>query len=108
LDKFYVDVPVPGTKRSEFGTRRIFHRLERQYLSREARSMACCLLNARSVPTSVTENAIQQAVVLGTMSGSAVDVETFEVLFHAVTLNPSFKIPFPVTFFHTFFNSWVC
>lgn len=70
--------------------------------------MAYCLLNSQSVPMDVTENAIQQAVMLGSMSGSAIDVQTFEVLFHVVTLNPSFKIPFSVASFLTPFNSWVC
>jgi hypothetical protein len=110
LKKTYIDVAslVPGAKRLEFGTRRIFHRLERQYLSLEARSMAYCLLNSQSVSMSVTESAIQQAVMLGSINGAAVDVQTFEVLFHAVTLDPSFKLPFPVTSFLTSFNSWVC
>ena len=110
LDKIYIDIAslIPEAKRLEFGTRRIFHRLERQYLSWEAQSMAYCLLNSQSVPIDVTENAIQQAVMLGSMSGSAIDIQTFEVLFHVVTLNPSFKIPFAVTLFLTSFNSWVC
>jgi hypothetical protein len=30
------------------------------------------------------------------------------VLFPAVTLNPSFKIPFSITPFFTSFNFWVC
>ncbi|MDR1375893.1 MAG: hypothetical protein LBJ22_00160 [Synergistaceae bacterium] len=110
MNKIYVDIAslVPGAKRLEFGARRIFHRLERQYLSLEAQSMAYCLLNSQSVAMDITENAIQQAVMLGSMSGSAIDVQTFEVLFHAVTLNPSFKIPFSVASFLTSFNSWVC
>lgn len=70
--------------------------------------MAHCLLNSQSVPMTVTENAIQQAVMLGSINGAPVDVQTFEVLFHAVTLNPSFKIPFSVTSFLTSFNFWVC
>jgi hypothetical protein len=70
--------------------------------------MAYCLLNSQSVSSDVTENAIQQAVTLGSMSGAAVDVQTFEALFHAVTLNPSFKIPFSFASSLTPFNSWVC
>jgi hypothetical protein len=70
--------------------------------------MAYCLLNSQYVPLDVTENAIQQAVMLGSVSGAAVDAQTFEVLFHVVTLNPSFKIPFSVSSFFTSFNSWVC
>ncbi|MDR2136920.1 MAG: hypothetical protein LBO68_01410 [Synergistaceae bacterium] len=56
--------------------------------------MAYCLLNSQSVSSNVTENAIQQAVALGTISGAAVDLPTFEALFYAVALNPSFAIPF--------------
>ena len=70
--------------------------------------MVYCLLNSQSVPITVTESAIQQAVMLGSINGTAVDVQTFEVLFHAVTLNPSFKIPFSVASFFTSFQSWVC
>ena len=70
--------------------------------------MAYCLLNSQSVPSQVTENAIQQAVALGTMGGAAVDLQTFEALFYAVTLNPSFSIPFAFASCLTPFDSRVC
>ncbi len=112
LEKFYVNIasPVspPSAERKRLSTRRIFHKLERQYLSLEAQSVACSLLDAQSVPPDVTENAIQQAVVLGSMSGTAIDAQTFEALLEAVSLNPSFRIPFSVATPLTPFNSWVC
>jgi hypothetical protein len=95
-------------ERKEMSARRIFHGLERRYLSVEAQSMASCLLDSQSVPSDVTENVIQQAVVLGTMSDSKVDIQTFEALFHAVTLNPMFKIPFSAVASPLPFNPWVC
>ena len=60
--------------------------MECRYLSQEARSMASCLMDSQSVPPEVTERAIQQALVLGVMSGTAIDVSTFESLFDAVVL----------------------
>jgi hypothetical protein len=95
-------------ERPGFSARRIFHRLERQYLSWEAQSMAYCLLDSQFVPLKVTENAIQQAVALGSISGAAVDLQTFEALFHAVALNPSFSIPFAFASYPTPFGSWIC
>jgi hypothetical protein len=95
-------------EQKELSTRRIFHGLERRYLSVEARSMASCLLDSQSVPPDVTENVIQQAVVLGTMSDSQIDIQTFEALFHVVTLNPLFKIPFSAAAPLLPFNPWVC
>jgi hypothetical protein len=95
-------------ERSDFSVRRIFHRMERQYLSWEAQSMAYCLLNSQSVPSRVTENAIQQAVALGSICGAAVDLQTFEALFYAVALNPSFTVPFAFASFLTPFSSQVC
>jgi hypothetical protein len=92
----------------ELSTRRVFHGLERQYLSVEAQSMASCLLDSQSVPPGVTENAIQQAVVLGTMSDSKIDIQTFEALFHVVTLNPLFRIPFSAVAPVLPCNPWVC
>jgi hypothetical protein len=110
LNKTYADIAsqVSIPERGKFSTRRIFNRLERQYLSQEAQALAYCLLNTQSVPVDVTENTIQQAVTLGTMSGAEVDAQTFEALFHAVALNPSFKLPFAFAVSTTFFNSWVC
>ena len=66
------------------------------------------LLDSQSVPPDVTESAVQQAVALGSLSGEEVDAQTFEALFHAVTLNPSFKIP--LWFISTAASSgtWVC
>lgn len=81
-------------ERSNLCSRRVFHKLERRYLSPEACSLACCLMDSHTVPHDVTENAIQQAVLLGTMSGTAIDVQTFEALLEAISLNPSFTIPF--------------
>ena len=108
MDKTYV-TPVSNSmpKQISFSVKRIFNGMERRYLSQEAQSLAYCLLNCLSVPSDVTENAIQQAVTLGSMSGVEVDEQTFEALFHAVALNPSFKLPFafiPLTSF----SSWVC
>ena len=60
----------------------------------ETRSMVYGLLDSQSVPADVTESAVHQAVALGSFSGEEVDAQTFEALFHAVALNPSFKIPF--------------
>jgi predicted Zn-dependent peptidase len=96
------------SEQRELSTRRIFHGLERRYLTAEAQSMASCLLNSLSVSPDVPENAIQQAVVLGTLSGSAVDIQTFEALFQAVTLDPLFKIPFSAVNFLSGCNTWVC
>ncbi|NLL36476.1 MAG: hypothetical protein GX256_03005 [Fretibacterium sp.] len=70
--------------------------------------MACSLLEARSVPTDVTENAIHQALLLGFMSGDPVDPMTFEVLFEAVSLNPSFQIPFVISPTFSDKGVWVC
>ena len=107
LDKFYLNHNGPEPER-EAGARRIFNEPERRYLSLEARSMAYGLLNSQSVPRGVTESAVQQAVALGSFSGEEVDVQTFEALFHAVELNPSFKIP--VWFISTDVPSgaWIC
>ena len=99
---------VSTPKGGDFSMKRIFNSLERQCLSWEAQSMAYCLLNSQSVPMYVTENTIQQAVTLGSMSGAEVDVQTFEALFHAVALNPSFKLPFSFAVSMMPFNSWVC
>jgi hypothetical protein len=110
LEKSYASgvSPVWLPERKELSTRRIFHGLERQYLSVEAQSMASCLLDSQSVPPDVTENVIQQAVALGTMSDSKIDIQTFEALFQAVTLNPLFKIPFSSAASLLPFNPWVC
>jgi hypothetical protein len=110
LEKSYTSgiSPVWLPEQKEWSSRRIFHGLERQYLSIEAQSMASCLLNSQSVPPDVTENVIQQAVVLGTMSDSKIDIQTFEALFYAVTLNPLFKIPFSAAAPLLPFSHWVC
>lgn len=88
--------------------KRVFHHQECRYLSQEARSMASCLLDSQSVPPEVTERAIQQALVLGVMSGTAIDVSTFESLFDAVVLDPKFKIPFVVPVSLPPSGAWVC
>ncbi len=70
--------------------------------------MACCLLDSQSIPQDVTENAIHQALLLGYLSGDPVDESTFEALIEAVTLNPSFQIPFSATPMMSHLGSWVC
>ena len=92
----------------EFNVRRVLHHRERRHLSLEAQSMAYRLLNSQSVPPDVAENTIQQAVTLGSISGAVVDVQTFEVLFHVVSLNPAFELPFVFYSPLTLSNSWVC
>ena len=98
MDKIYLSPNAllsktcdPASER-EISIRRIFNGAERRYLSLEALSMAYGLLGSRSVPHDVTESAVQQAVNLGSISGEEVDAQTFEVLFHAVSLNPSFMM----------------
>ncbi len=70
--------------------------------------MASCLMDSQSVPPEVTERAIQQALVLGVMSGSPIDVPTFESLFEAVALDPTYKVPFAVSVSLPSSGSWVC
>ena len=110
LDKTYVDaVSWPSKPEGkEFSTRRVFHGQERRYLSPEAQLMAYGLLNSQSVPLDVTENAIQQAVTLGSASGTEIDAQTFEALFYAVTLNPAFELASAFASSMTHFGSWVC
>ncbi|MCL2010953.1 MAG: hypothetical protein FWG71_10490 [Synergistaceae bacterium] len=107
MDKFYLNPNASASER-EFSTRRIFNEPERRYLSLETRSMVCGLLDSQSVPHDVTENAVQQAVALGTLSGEEVNAQTFEALFHAIALNPSYKIP--LWFISTVAPSdtWIC
>ena len=93
MDKIYLNPNALASER-ELSIRRVFSGAERRYLSLEVRSMVCGLLDSTSVPHDLTENAVQQAVNLGSMNGEEVDAQTFEALFHAITLNPSFKIPF--------------
>ena len=118
MDKNYLDPSAllrtcpretcgPASKR-ELSTRRIFNGSERRYLSLETRLMAYGLLGSQSVPADVTESAVQQAVVLGSISGEEVDVQTFEALFHAVALNPSFKIPFWFASTVVPYKTWIC
>ena len=95
-------------KEEELNVRRVLHHRERRHLSLEAQSMAYCLLNSQSVPSSVAENTIQQAVTLGSISGAVVDAQTFEALFHVVLLDPSFELPFVLYSPLTLSNSWVC
>ncbi|MDR3230654.1 MAG: hypothetical protein LBT65_04375 [Synergistaceae bacterium] len=91
-----------------FGSRRILHQLERRYLSPEAQELAYCLLSSATVPSEVTENAMQQAVALGSVSDLIIDAQTFQALLEAVTLNPSFRIPFSVTTSLTPSSPWLC
>ena len=92
----------------ELSIRRIFNEPERRYLSLEARSMVYGLLGSQSVPPDVTESAVQQAVILGSFSGEEIDAQTFEALFHAVALNPSFKIPFWFFSAEVPSDTWIC
>ncbi len=111
LEKIYVNIPSPSSSLSEqkdFGSRRILNNVERRYLSPEAQSVAYCLMNARTIPPDVTEKTILQAVVLGSLSGAAVDARTFEALLEVITLNPSFRIPFSVMTSLNSYGSWVC
>jgi hypothetical protein len=107
LDKFYLN-PNGSASECELSTRRIFNGSERRYLSLEARSMAYALLGSPSIPPDLTESALEQAVALGSLSGEEVDAQTFEALFHAITLNPSFKIPVWVISANAPSGAWVC
>jgi hypothetical protein len=107
LDKNHLGSDASAAER-ENSTRRIFSGAERRYLSLEARSMAYGLLDSQSVPPGVTESAVQQAVALGSISGAEIDAQTFEALFHAIALNPSFKIPFWFASAVVPSNAWVC
>ena len=111
LEKIYVNISSSNASLSEqkdFGSRRILNNVERRYLSPEAQSVAYCLMNARTIPLEVSEKVIQQAVVLGSLSGAAVDARTFEALLEAITLNPAFRIPFSATTSLNPYGSWVC
>ncbi|MDR3265458.1 MAG: hypothetical protein LBT15_05540 [Synergistaceae bacterium] len=114
MEKIYVNTisanasSRTGSRSENFGTRRILHRLERRYLSPEAQALAYCLLSFGSVPAEVTENAMQQAVALGSVSDAVVDAPTFEALLEAVTLNPLFRIPFSETTCMPPFDYWLC
>ena len=107
MDNFYLNSNVLESER-EFSIRRIFNEPERRYLSLEARLMVYGLLGSRSVPLDVTESAVQQAVILGSSSGEEIDGETFEALFHAVALNPSFKVPFWSISTTVPSDTWIC
>ena len=94
--------------RGKASVKRVFHHMECRYLSQEARSMASCLMDSQSVPPEVTEQAIQQALVLGVISGSTIDASTFESLFKTVALDPAFKIPFSALLSLPPSGKWVC
>jgi len=102
--------PNPNALASEreLSTRRVFNGFERRYLSLEVRSMVCGLLDSKSIPHDLTENAVQQAVNLGSINGEGIDVRTFEALFHAVSLNPSFKVPFWFISTVAQNRTWIC
>lgn len=109
LENIYMNLAsLPLQEKEKRSMRRIFHTLERRYLSPEAQGVIYSLLDAQSVSPDITENAIQQAVILGSMSGTVIDAPTFEAVLEAVTLNPAFSIPFTATFALTPSNSWVC
>ena len=84
----------PLAAQKNIGVRRVFHGLERRYLSQEALGLASSLLESCVVPVETTETAIEQALLLGVASESEIDVSTFEGLVKALTLNPSFRVPF--------------
>lgn len=107
LDKIYLN---PNALASERGlsSRRVFNGAERRYLSLEVQSMVCGLLDSKSVPHDLTENAVQQAVNLGSMHEEEVDVRTFEALFHAVALNPSLQVPFWFVPSAVPYRTWIC
>ena len=107
MDKFYLKANASALEHQK-SVRRIFSGPECRYLSLEARSMAYGLLDSQSVPPAVTESAVQQAVALGSMSGEEVDAQTFEALFHAVTLNPSFQLPFWFISTTAPSDTWIC
>ena len=107
MDKIYMNHNISASER-EVSIRRIFNGPERRYLSLEAQSMVYGLLDSISVPHDVTERAVQQAVALGSISGQKIDAMTFEALFHAVTLNPSFKIPFWIVSTVSPSRTWIC
>ena len=107
MDKFYLNRNASASA-CELSIRRIFNGAERRYLSLEARSMVYGLLDSQSVSRDVTESAVQQAISLGSLSGEEVDVQTFEALFHALTLNPSFKIPFWFVSTAAPSDAWIC
>ena len=100
--------PQPRARREKNGAQRVFHSLEQRFLCPETRSMACSLLDARSIPTDVTESAIHQALMMGYMSGDPVDAQTFEILFEAVALNPSFQISLKADPLSAHRGPWVC
>ena len=107
MDNFYLKANASALEHQK-SVRRIFNEPECRYLSLEARSMVYGLLDSQSVPPAVTESAVQQAVALGSMSGEEVDVQTFEALFHAVALNPSFQIPFWFISTTAPSGTWIC
>lgn len=107
MDKIYLNPNASASER-EFSARRIFNGLERRYLSLETQSMVYGLLDSKLIPSDVTENAVQQAVTLGSFSDEEIDATTFEALFYAVALNPSFKIPFSFVSTVVPHRTWVC
>ena len=107
MDKFHLNPNASASER-ELSARRIFNWRERRYLSLETRLMVYGLLDSLSVSPDVTESAVQQAVTLGSLSGEEVDAQTFEALFYAVTLNPSFKIPCWFVFTAALSHTWIC
>ena len=111
VNKTHTDTPRSETRTEttkKISAQRVFHSLECRYLSQEARSMASCLMDSQSVPPEVTEQAIQQALVLGVISGSTIDASTFESLFKTVALDPAFKIPFSALLSLPPSGKWVC
>ena len=108
VENICVDIVPQVSEEGGYGSRRVLHHRERRHLSLEAQKMAYCLLNSQSVPPGIAENTVQQAMTLGSISGAAVDAQTFEALFHTVSLNPSFELPFVFSSPLILSNSWVC
>ena len=107
MSNFYLD-PNVFTSKGGLSTRRIFSSAECRYLSFEARSIVYGLLDSQSVSPDVTENAVQQAVALGSLNDEEVDAQTFEALFDAVALNSSFNIPVWYVPMGAPYATWIC
>ena len=107
MDKICLNSNALASER-ELSARRVFNGRERRYLSLEVRSMVCGLLDSKSIPHDLTENAVLQAVNLGSMNEEEVDIRTFEALFRAMSLNPSFKIPFWFVPTVAPSDTWIC
>ena len=107
MDKIYLNHNSLAPAR-ELSARRVFNEAERRYLSIEVRHMVCGLLDSQSIPHGLTENAVQQAVNFGSIKEEEVDIQTFEALFHAVSMDPSFQLPFWFFSAGNPYRTWIC